>query len=134
MASDSLAIVTALRNRLVRRVLRIACRTVPYPHLERVGSTYGGWVIPTDRLRRGDVCYCAGSGEDISFDLELATRFSCEVYSIDPTPRALRYVARLAAGVATLHPVPLGLWSSTTRMRFYAPRDKEHVSHSIVNL
>ncbi len=91
-------------------------------------------MIPTDRLRSGDVCYCAGSGEDISLDLELARRFGCEVYSIDPTPRAQQYVARAAAGVHNLHPVPLGLWSSTKRMRFYAPRNKSHVSHSVVNI
>ncbi len=28
----------------------------------------------------------------------------------------------------------VGLWSRNTQMRFYAPKDKRHVSHSIVNL
>jgi len=40
----------------------------------------------------------------------------------------------VASGVRNLHFVPLGLWSSSKRMRFYAPRNAEHVSHSIVNL
>src|SRR3546814_9362953 len=30
--------------------------------------------------------------------------------------------------------MPVGLWSEDATLRFYAPRDPTHVSHSIVNL
>ncbi len=30
--------------------------------------------------------------------------------------------------------MPVGLWSADTTLRFYAPQDPAHVSHSVVNL
>ena len=100
--------------------------------MERLGSEYGSWVVPTDQLRSGAVCYCVGAGVNITFDLELARRFRCEVYTIDPMPRAKRHFDEVASGVGGLHFVPLGLWSSSGRMRFYIPPKGR--SHSIVNL
>ena len=123
-----------VRTYAVRHTLRLLCRPAVSLRLERVGSQYGGWVIPTDQLKPGAVCYCAGAGEDISFDLELVQRFGCEVYTIDPTPRAQRHVASVAGNLRGLHYIPLGLWSSKQRVRFYSPRNPEHVSYSIVNL
>jgi hypothetical protein len=36
--------------------------------LLRLGTTYGGWIIPVDAgLTADSICYCAGAGEDISF-------------------------------------------------------------------
>ena len=112
----------------------ITCQPTGYPHLERLGSDYGGWVIPTDALPNGAICYCAGAGEDVTFELELMRRFQANVYSIDPTPRALRYIASLKRDGLNLRSIPLGLWSSTRRMRFYAPENSAEVSHSIANL
>ncbi|HML19507.1 MAG TPA: hypothetical protein PKD74_02920, partial [Candidatus Dependentiae bacterium] len=37
----------------------------------RLGSKYGGWVIPDKYITETSLCYCVGAGEDISFDLEL---------------------------------------------------------------
>jgi FkbM family methyltransferase len=85
-------------------------------------------------LTAGAVCYCVGAGEDISFDLSLATRFRCEVWMFDPTPRAIAYVSPFVSEHPNLHFEPLGVWSSDTTLRFYAPRDPRHVSHSAVNL
>jgi hypothetical protein len=39
--------------------------------LERLGSDYGGWYVPIDRLAPHSICYLAGVGEDITFDLAL---------------------------------------------------------------
>jgi hypothetical protein len=58
----------------------------------------------------------------------------CEVFSIDPTPRAVSYAERIAASEPRFHLLAVGLWSENTKLRFYAPRDPSHVSHSVVNL
>src|SRR5690349_20031148 len=64
---------------------------LPREKLLRLGSQYGGWLIPAD-LRLGDtsVSYLAGAGEDISFDCALASKFHCQVRIFDPTPRAVQ--------------------------------------------
>jgi hypothetical protein len=35
------------------------------------GSDYGGWWVPTADVKPDVVAYCAGAGEDITFDLAL---------------------------------------------------------------
>jgi FkbM family methyltransferase len=126
--------------------------------LLRLGTDYGGWVIPEDALREDSVVWCAGAGEDISFDLALIARYGCRVHCIDPTPRAIAHVEALAEraqrgeampingrpehtyeGVtpevmAKLSFHPVGLWHRDDTLRFYAPKRREHVSHSAVNL
>src|SRR5258708_1002167 len=56
--------------------------------LEKLGSSYGGWIIPVDYLNKKSICYMVGAGEDISFDFAVAKRFRCEVLIFDPTPRS----------------------------------------------
>lgn len=98
------------------------------------GTTYGGWVVPITLLARDAICYCAGVGEDISFDLELAKRFKCQVFAFDPTPRAIEHIRQNASDLPGFHFFDYGLWSSEANMKFYAPRNPQHVSHSILNL
>jgi FkbM family methyltransferase len=104
------------------------------PGLVRIGSRTGGWVVPEQRLGVGSICYCAGVGEDITFDLGLIERFGCEVWAFDPTPRAVAHVATQASGLHRYHFQPVGLWDRDETCRFYAPSDPAHVSHSVVNL
>ncbi len=124
--------------------------------LLRLGSPYGGWIIPSGWSEKS-VCYCVGAGEDITFDIELAKKFGCDVFVIDPTPRALahfNYVKEsLSAGsvphTRTAVPVPYvapaqvfvklhflayGIWTKDEAVKFYSPKVAAHVSHSIVNL
>lgn len=123
-----------VRNRLLAEVLR---RVVPQRHrndLVRLGSAYGGYVVPM-RLPQPDwVCYSVGVGEDVSFDLELIRRVGCTVHAFDPTPRAVAYAERVAAGEPRFVFHPFGVWSEDAEVELFAPRDPAHVSHSIVNL
>ena len=73
-------------------------------------------------------------GEDITFDLGIIERFGCYVVAFDPTPRAIAHVAEHAADEPRFTFRPVGLWSEDTSLRFFAPRDPAHVSHSAVNL
>lgn len=118
----------------IRRVwLHAWLRPLANEELVRLGSDYGGWIVPSRLLRPGAICYCAGVGEDATFDLELI-RHGCLVVSIDPTPRAISYGERLAREQPGFTLVPIGLWSAPAVLRFYAPRNPTDVSHSIVNL
>ncbi len=119
-----------------RRFKRLAVRELADTslNLERIGSDYGGWYVPVDLLTAQSICYLAGVGEDITFDLGLIDRIGCCVFAFDPTPRAAKHVAIAAKDVAQFHFFEIGLWSEDATMRFFAPQNPQHVSHSIVNL
>jgi FkbM family methyltransferase len=79
-------------------------------------------------------CYDGGVGEDVSFDLGIIDRFGCEVFAFDPTPRAIAFAEPIAQDQPRFHFMPVGLWSRDAVLRFFAPRNPDHVSHSVVNL
>lgn len=91
-------------------------------------------MVPVAMLGADSICYCAGAGEDISFDVGLIRRFGCQLFSYDPTPRAIEYVRKTASDIPQYHFFPIGLWHKAEILKFYAPADAQHVSHSIVNL
>lgn len=99
--------------------------------LIRLGSPYGGWWVPRRLLNESSVCYLAGVGEDVTFDLALINEVGCEVWAIDPTPRAIAFAASVAE--PRFHFLPRGVWSEDAELRFYQPIDPAHVSHSVVN-
>lgn len=131
---------------------------VPRNELLRLGTAYGGWLIPIDaKLTRDSICYSAGAGEDISFDCALVERFHCQVRIIDPTPRAIQHYSSLENAVESgkrfpvnnskedyysitvqdferLRFLPVGLADQDTELKFYLPKNPAHVSCSIVNL
>lgn len=134
-----------LSSKLYRRVIRHSMRALGRDSITRtklsrrsdmihIGSVYGGWVVPESLLHSDSVCYCVGCGEDISFDLGLIDLFGCEVHGFDPTPRAIAYVAREATNHSKYFFEPVGVWEREETLRFYAPKDPAHVSHSLVNL
>ena len=126
--------------------------------LLRLGTVYGGWIIPADAgLTSDSICYSVGAGEDISFDCALVERFHCQVRIIDPTPRAVQHFNNLEKAVKAgqqfpvnnsnedyyrvtaedfgrLRFVPVGLADRDTELKFYLPKNPAHVSCSTVNL
>lgn len=126
--------------------------------LLRFGTLYGGWIIPEDSgLTADSLCYCAGAGEDISFECALVERFCCRMRIIDPTPRAIQHFHNLEDAVRTgtrfpinnspddfysitaahldrLQFLPVGLADRDADMKFFLPQDPSHVSCSVVNL
>lgn len=123
-----------IRSEILRLLSRFIFNPVPSADLVMLGSTYGRWVVPANLLSRSSICYCGGVGEDITFDLALIDHFGCQVFAFDPTPRAAKHVAKTAQGIQRFHFQSVGLWSSDTTLKFYAPENPKHVSHSIVNL
>jgi FkbM family methyltransferase len=141
-------------KQLINPDLRYTILKVPYK-LKKLGTAYGGWTIPADLLGKDAICYLAGAGEDISFDVSLARQIRCPVWIFDPTPRSRQHFDKVieaaktgrpfyvnanepydidAASALLLHFIPVGLWDRTDTIRFFAPKDETHISHSISNL
>jgi FkbM family methyltransferase len=114
--------------RLHRRLDRLR-----YDRIVRIGSDYGGWLVPDDRLGTDSVCYCVGIGEDASFDLGLIDRYGCDVNSFDPTPVAVSYVSSIVTP-PSFHFHAVGLWSHDGEIPFHAPQNKAHASYSALNI
>lgn len=122
-----------VRNAIARRVVARRLTCTPRSDLCRLGSPGAGWWVPDSALKPGAVAYCAGAGEDITFDLALLER-RCRVTTFDPTPRAIAHVRRVAPADPDFRFEPVGWWDADEDIRFYAPRDSAHVSHSALNL
>ncbi len=148
-----------LRRRVLRRWFSWRLRRlldVRKSELTRLGSANGGWNLPTSKIQPGATAVCVGAGEDISFDVEL-NKQGIKVFTVDPTPRAKEHVGLVLAAATGASPMPInnspadfydlrgfdqqrftfldvGLWNEDTSKRFFAPRDPNSVSHSVVNL
>jgi FkbM family methyltransferase len=108
---------------------------------------------------RDSVILSCGLGEDASFDVEFASRYGAKVILVDPTPRAISHfegiqgrigqpasqgyvpggkqpldsydLRKLGKGSLVLE--PFALWVAKTKLKFFAPQNPDHVSHSVVN-
>lgn len=146
----------SLKRNWAKYQLRVNRDRTTFRH-RKLGTQYGGWYVPVELLNSTSICYCVGAGEDVSFDLELINNFGCHVYTFDPTLRAREHIEKIQTSVrsqnskavkygasdfyhcdsdtlANLHFHPYGLWKESGLVRFYAPKNSSHVSHSIVNL
>jgi len=144
----------------MRRQYASLVEIVPGPSLIRLGSRYGGWAIEESPALYSSTIVSCGLGEDASFDVEFASKFNATVVIVDPTPRAKihfesmmgRVGQRATTGYTSGGAQPIeaydleklssssfvfvskAIWCDSGSMRFYAPRDPRHVSHSLVNL
>lgn len=127
--------------------------------LLRLGSDYGGWFLVHDESLFGTTMISAGLGEDASFDVEFANAYNAKILLVDPTPRAIEHFQRIQERIPQSSSVdyvnggkqpidsydteflskasfilePSALWKKSKELEFYAPPNKEHVSHSIVD-
>lgn len=139
MSATASRLLRALKRRgqarLVAAVARSAGAAPKGLRVERLGSSYGGYWVPTALLAEDWLCVSGGVGEDTTFDDELLARAGCTIVAADPTDRAAAHVAaRPDDPQGTFAFVPVGLWSEDTIVEFYPPKDPAHVSYSAVNL
>jgi FkbM family methyltransferase len=150
------SILRQLKDKL-RRLNQWKPPLSPLDNLIKIGTEYGAWVIPNNHLTNTSTCYLVGAGEDISFDVGLAEKYKCHVYIFDPTPRAKKHFDLLIEStrqkkkmpinqsttdyydlsidnIELLHYKEIGLWNKEDEIRFYSPKDPDHVSHSALNL
>ena len=125
-----------LADRLYERAATIAFRLIAVKsrtEFVRLGSRYGGWWVPVSVLSPGAVAYCAGAGEDVTFDVSLLEH-GLRVTTFDPTPRSVQYVTSLGMTDERFRFLPVGWWNEDTEIDLYAPRDPAHVSYSALDL
>lgn len=96
-----------------------------------LGSDYGGWNIPVGLISSNSVIYSAGIGTDISFDLELISRFDTKIYAFDPTPKSIKWLEEQNLP-DHFHYHPWGLADYDGEAQFHVPKNPGHVSHSMV--
>ena len=124
-----------------------------------LGSKYGGWgFVDHTNLIHSTIISC-GLGEDASFDMEFIKRYESNVILVDPTPRAITHFHSIVDNLGStklsdynnngleyisnydlsflkksqIRLVDKAIWINNSFVKFYTPRDKAHVSHSITN-
>jgi FkbM family methyltransferase len=153
------SLVSRAKRRLAKSLYAPAIEVQHANNLLRLGSTYGGWTFEPSADLQGCTVISCGLGEDASFDTEFASKFGAKVIIVDPTPRAIRHFAeiqeRLGKAAAqsyvpggkqpaaayelskltkeSLILEPYALWVEAKTLKFFAPQNPDHVSHSIVN-
>lgn len=142
----------------VRHPLQIAFASNKY-RLVHLGTEYGGWTFVDEGGLDNTTIISAGLGEDASFDVAFAGRYGANIIIVDPTPRAVKHFEKICERFGKPDTVPFGetgsqdpeaynlsnvqpsqlrlvekaLWNKPGTIKFFEPKDKEHVSHSIHN-
>ncbi len=125
-----------------------------------LGSGYGGWsFVDHVNLQESTIISC-GLGEDASFDIEFANLYNANIILVDPTPRAIKHYNQIIENLGStreakyrnngaesissydlkglnknqLRLVEKAIWINNSHIKFYLPKNKSHVSHSIVNI
>jgi FkbM family methyltransferase len=100
------------------------------PEVQRIGDPDSGWVMHTRPIPR--VCYCAGVGKGMSFEVELAKIASQPVLVFDPSPTGIATVEKLdKSDTGNLRFFPAGLAADAGIVQFSLPKDPGEGSYSI---
>ncbi len=81
----------------------------------RVGTRFDGgkWIADPQTLSGSSVVYSFGVGDNISFDMDMAGLFGCDVYMFDPSPSVVSgfrgFLPAQACGKGHLTYRPIGL-------------------------
>jgi len=123
--------------------------------LQRFGSEYGGWFFPKGQINSESICYFAGAGTDISFDLEMSKNYHPNIFIFDPTPGAITHFQTTKKGILAgnemytqgkkykypsdvsfdkIQFLDYGVWNKNETLKFYVPANKDFISHSVKNL
>lgn len=96
-----------------------------------LGNEKARWYICPDNLSASSVVYSFGVGEDISFDLELISRYHAELHAFDPTPRCIEWVRRQnLPREFVFH--EYGLAHFDGLCKFLPPENSAHISHTLL--
>ena len=124
-----------------------------------LGNEYGGKRFFDFKELYGAKIISCGLGEDASFDVEFAAKYNSQVIIVDPTPRAIAHydyiIKRIRLGTKKFSKdyglkdiesydlsnitedqlllEKFALWTTVSKLNFFAPKNPEHVSYSITN-
>jgi FkbM family methyltransferase len=127
MGSVRRKLKSIIRWHVQKPLLKVVLR--PDTRIER--AVFADVILPTTVIGQDAIAYCGGVGEDIRLEELLIERFGARVWAFDPTPRSVTFIERRRPLPKHFHFVPVGLWSEDTTLRFHAPADPRHVSHSV---
>lgn len=99
---------------------------------EWYGSEYGGFFVCPQDISSNSVVYSFGIGEDISFDEALIQKHNCSVIGFDPTPKSINWL-HLQKLPNNFSYRDYGIAPVTGEMDFFLPRNKNHVSGSLLH-
>ena len=97
------------------------------------GGKYGCFYVYPSNLNENSIIYSVGIGEDISFDLDIISKFNCKVFAFDPTPKSITWVKNNVLDSNKnfiFH--EYGISAKSGFFDFYLPKNTNHVSGSIV--
>jgi FkbM family methyltransferase len=119
----------AFHIKSLKRKIALKCNFIWF------GNDYGGFYICPDLLKKNNdekIIYSFGVGEDISFDIDIMKAFpDCKIYAFDPTPKSIEYVKKQNLPENMMF-FPFGVSSKTGVEKMFLPKNKDHVSGSII--
>ena len=104
-------------------------------NLARLGSPYGGWWVPIEKI--GDVnvsclLLSAGLGFDVSFDQEMLNR-GFYLVGLEPMQESFKYATKTLGSSQKINLMNVGLWSHSGEVEFVAPPNGSDRSWSITH-
>ncbi len=110
-----------------------------YKHIKRTtnvskkwyGNRGGGFYVAHKLLDSKSIVYSFGVGEDISFDRTIVENYGCQVFAFYPTPKSINW-CRNQVLPSNFNLYEFGIAACNGVMKFHLPRNKEHVSGSLV--
>ncbi len=95
------------------------------------GNDYGGFYVCPELLNKNSIVYSFGIGFDITFDTTIIKNHDCHVFGFDPTPKSIQWI-RNRALPEKFHFYESGISDKSGPVEFYLPKNREHVSGSII--
>jgi FkbM family methyltransferase len=127
-------------------------KSLEYDNLINLGNYNANWKIIDLPDEDDGIILSLGLGEEMSFDLDLVRKYNREIYIFDPTPRAINHYQNVMKMIdndviydekynynlknlssKNFNLIKKAAWNKTGKVKFYSPKNIEHVSHSIVN-
>ncbi len=109
------------QRRRLARLHRDGIRARDVGHTAMLGTEGGVWTVLPERLSSDSVVYSVGVGRDLSFDVDLVSRFGAHVHAFDPTPRSIAWVrTQSLPDRLTFH--DYGLAATDGTISFFPPR------------
>jgi FkbM family methyltransferase len=99
-------------------------------NIKWLGGAYGGFYVDISKINKDSVVYSFGIGEDISFDKELINKTKTVIYGFDPTPKSIKWVNKNK--IENFNFFDFGIGDKNKEMKMYLPKNKDHVSGSVI--
>ena len=135
MQSFTKRILVAGMNSITLHLVTLGFRHKYEKPLIRLGSDYGGWWVPEYALAkdfRQRNLISVGLGHDVTFDSEMLLS-GFNLIGLDPLVSSIGYAEKELAAFSQKKLLCSGLWSSSGKVEFYAPKIAGHDSWSITN-